>query len=84
MFEKELNLNQVLWLSIVIKDKCPYCGEEIEIKPDMIGYRLGTRMKNKDGEYEVVDEGSNFAVCPCCDKHIDLSLCVELKKRKGE
>lgn len=84
MYEKELSLNQVLWLSIVIKDKCPYCGEEIEIKPDMIGYRLGRRTKNEKGEYECLDEGSNFAICPCCDKHVDVSLYVELKKREGK
>lgn len=82
MQTSELTLNQILWLSIAIKDKCPYCNQDIEIKPDDMGYRMGVITKDKDGAIVKNEPGTYFAPCPNCNKRINIAVFTEFSKHK--
>lgn len=76
----ELSLNQVLWLSINIKDKCPYCGDEIEVVPDNMGYRMGITTRDEKGNIIQKRPAGFFARCPQCDKVINIAVMTEFTK----
>lgn len=64
----ELTMNQRIWLSIVINDKCPYCKENIEIKPEDMGVNLRS--------------GLFICRCPKCEKIINIRVLTKMLKDK--
>ena len=66
MNNDELTINQKIWLSIVINDKCPYCKANIEIRPDDMGVNLRT--------------GLFLCRCPRCEKVINIRVQTKLLK----
>lgn len=68
MNNNELTINQKLWLSISIKDKCPYCKEDLEIFPEDMGVNLRS--------------GLFLYRCPKCEKVINIRVSTKLLKDK--
>lgn len=66
MNNDELTINQKIWLSIVINDKCPYCKSNIEIRPEDMGVNLRT--------------GLFLCRCPRCQKVINIRVLTKLLK----
>lgn len=68
MKNDELTINQKLWLCMIITDSCPYCGEEIEIRPEDLGANLRT--------------GNYMCSCPKCDKLIEIIISTSFQKKE--
>ena len=76
---EDLSINELLWLSMEAKGKCPFCGSDITIGPKTISYRMGVVEHLPDGTTKETP-AAYITDCENCGKMIEVVFSAKLNK----